>query len=480
MILRSALCASVALFSGCSVDQFKNPQRKDKAECERLGGTPIGDKFCRFASAGRSGESGQGQAGAAGDDADAGPVQNLEPCGPNETLDGCYDGADEKTSLQMPCHMGTRVCRAGFWGRCENQRVPSPEVCNDADDDCDGVVDEFPMSSECSIDKLQGVCRSGATLCPGGAPMCAQTRFPDPETCDGLDNDCDGEVDEHTDKPCYDADRGCVLNDDGAYKCSGICLSGVKKCVEGKLADDCSERVRPELQEHCTEAKGVALDEDCDGKIDESCSCTAGASCYTGPANTRNKSPCKDGKQTCPDPMQAGVCKDEVLPKAEDCANDNGTDDDCNGVVDDLPLRDTSCSDVSKAQGACKDLALWQCADKKQVCVDAAISPEVCDGRKVDEDCDGKTDEGFTLATDRNNCGACGVKCGTDSECCAGQCVNTKASNANCGSCGSVCASTNTCCNGACTNTKTDGKNCGSCGKTCGLLGCGSGTCGLL
>jgi hypothetical protein len=45
---------------------------------------------------------------------------------------------------------------------------------------------------------------------------------------------------------------------------------------------------------------------------------------------------------------------------------------------------------------------------------------EVCDG--VDNDCNGRTDEGFDLASDRNHCGACGAACAPQQVCNQGTC----------------------------------------------------------
>ncbi len=84
-----------------------------------------------------------------------------------------------------PCMPGTQTCREGRWSRCEGAVVPSADVCGDAiDNDCDGLTNE------------------GCT--------CVST----PEQCnDRIDNDCDGEVDEVTCAPLPDA--GMSLPDAG-------------------------------------------------------------------------------------------------------------------------------------------------------------------------------------------------------------------------------------------------------------------------
>ena len=79
-----------------------------------------------------------------------------------------------------------------------------PERCNDADDDCDGRVDEaFPnLGAECRTGR--GACETAGTFrcaadrvsaeCVAAAPVA-----PGVESCNEIDDDCDGDVDEDTD-----------------------------------------------------------------------------------------------------------------------------------------------------------------------------------------------------------------------------------------------------------------------------------------
>ena len=79
---------------------------------------------------------------------------------------------------------------------------------------------------------------------------------------------------------------------------------------------------------------GNGLDDDCDGRVDEGCTCTPNSTrpCFAGPPDRRDVGACSDGLETCTEFGIWSMCLGGTSPRAEEC---NGADDDCNGSTDD-------------------------------------------------------------------------------------------------------------------------------------------------
>ena len=80
--------------------------------------------------------------------------------------------------------------------------IPTAEVCNGIDDDCDGQVDENLGTTACGI----GACRREVAICVDGTPQTCTPGTPTAELCNEIDDDCDGEVDENK------VQADCVIN----------------------------------------------------------------------------------------------------------------------------------------------------------------------------------------------------------------------------------------------------------------------------
>ncbi len=494
--------ALLAGLAGCSFDASANPKH-----CGKCKG-PCFVGFC-LASSSDGGGAGQGGGGEGSGDAaaaDAGAdAAAPESCDTQGETRFCFDGPQQAATVGL-CKAGMQRCQNGVYGPCLGEVTPVDEQCNGQDDDCDGTADEDVAGGSCTADNAEGACKAGTLSCDKGVSRCQSMAEPAPESCNGQDDDCDGKTDEGTGSACYpDGAAGCVMSD-GAWTCTGVCRAGTQACSGGKLGS-CEGAVTPVATDPCT-TSGTAADEDCDGKIDEDCACSSGQtqSCYSGPDGTLGVGACQDGTQTCDTTSNRfGACVGEVLPGAETCQN-QGSDDDCDGTPDNVPTVGDTCIDSSK-KGVCRTGSL-QCKGTSAaapICVTPdPAAKEACDG--LDDDCDGKIDEDFSLQSDPANCGACGaackdtqtccsgrcsdtnsdashcgmcsVSCGSGLDCCGGMCKDEQQDENNCGMCGMVCAKGSTCCGGTCVDLKADGDNCGMCGHGCASgLSCCSGMC---
>jgi hypothetical protein len=94
------------------------------------------------------------------------------------------------------------LCPAAGAADCNDQiaaiHPSAAETCNGLDDDCDATIDEGNPGggADCDLPGLAGACATGDSVCVDGALACTQSVFPSAEVCDGADNDCNGSTDE--------------------------------------------------------------------------------------------------------------------------------------------------------------------------------------------------------------------------------------------------------------------------------------------
>ena len=148
------------------------------------------------------------------------------------------------------------TCKAGFhdldglaangceYGICFNSGV---EVCDGLDNDCDGVIDDN-LGAAPAICPTQGACKTGSTVqCDGASgwrchydPATVSTDATPPyvdlfpETvCDGIDNDCNGIVDDHQPNVGQACDDGKIgeCRSTGTFQCDMANPTGPAICI---------------------------------------------------------------------------------------------------------------------------------------------------------------------------------------------------------------------------------------------------------
>ncbi len=154
--------------------------------------------------------------------------------------------------------------------------LPGSEVCNGLDDDCNGEIDESDPEEggDCQTGE-SGVCGTGILECQGEAGLvCVATEVAAAETCNGLDDDCNGMVDDG--------------NPGGGAACqtgmSGICAAGTQACTGGSVA------CVPDQMAAAAEICGNGLDDDCNGTADDACGLTCQNADIGGPPASLNGS----------------------------------------------------------------------------------------------------------------------------------------------------------------------------------------------
>ncbi len=335
-------------------------------------------------------------------------------------LDADGDAYGDPGSTTQACDQPTGYTAAVYASDCDDgDAAVNPagaERCNGVDDDCDGAVDEGVTDTFFLDADGDGYGESGTTTSACSAPSgytdvdgdCddgdASVHPAGTELCDGIDDDCDGAVDE------ADAADAATWYRDGDSDGYGSPSATTVACDQpsGYLADssDCDDGdddIHPGADEHCD-----GTDEDCDGTVDDA---PVDADTWYGDADGDGYGEPTVTVEACAAPSgyagEASDCDDtdaSINPGASELCN--GDDDDCDGLVDDddpdvtggtawhVDADGDGYGSGAYSVTACSQPAGYvadgsDCADTEADAFPG--NDEHCDG--IDNDCDGSADE---------------------------------------------------------------------------------------
>ncbi|MFO0760840.1 MAG: MopE-related protein [Byssovorax sp.] len=301
------------------------------------------------------------------------PANVVDPTVPNASATD-IDTVTPCPGFGSPCTAGVGECLSnGTKSTCLNNvaicdavaKQPSPEVCDNKDNNCNGQTDEGNPGGNIACNTgLLGVCAPGTTACQNGAVVCNQNVQASAETCDNKDNNCNGQIDEN--------------NPGGNQACNtgllGECAAGTTACQAGSI--HCNQNVQASV-ETCDNK-----DNNCNGQVDEN-NPGGNIACNTGLLGV-----CAPGTTAC----QAGSihCNQNVQASAESC---DDLDNNCNGQTDEGFNKGQPCN---VGLGVCAASGVIECKAGGGAGCSATPgqpSPEVC-GNDLDEDCDGQLENG--------------------------------------------------------------------------------------
>jgi hypothetical protein len=334
----------------------------------------------------------------------------------NGATQPCYTGAAATLGVGA-CHAGTQTCMHGQWGACVGEVTPSEEICDGIDNNCDDQVDEDLGTTTCG----GAGCTVTVQNCVGGVVQTCDAHQVDGQACD------DGNACTQTDTcqagTCTGSNPVICAASDQCHV-AGVCNPANGQCSNPNKADGSA----------CDDGNACTQTDTCQSGVCTGSNpvvCAASDQCHVAgvcnPANGQCSNPnkadgsaCNDGNAcTSNDVCTNGVCGGTAYTcAAPDQCHQAGT---CNG--------DGTCSFANKANGtACNDGNACTQTDTCQNGTCTGSNPVVC--------------------TPLDQCHTAGV-CNTST----GVCSNPNQPNGTACNDGNACTRTDTCQAGVCTGS---------------------------
>lgn len=332
----------------------------------------------------------------------------------------CYTGPAGTEDVGL-CSGGIQTCdSAGVWGDCEGETIPVAETCDGDDNNCDGDTDENPGAlctdnNACNGDELcsGGVCQSGT-----------------PVVCSDTGNVCTDNVCNTDTGLCAPSNNTASCDDNDACTITDVCSNGSCTSSGSLTCTDSNECT----DDSCVPASGCVYTNNT-ASCDDNDTCTTTDACSEGscvgsdPLSCNDENECTD--DSC-DPAGGCVYTDNTIAcnDGDACTTtDVCLAGSCSGTAKDCDDGEPCTTDTCDL-GVCENTATLGTCDDGDPCTEGDdCSSGVCAGTAIDCDdgidctvdacnpddgsCDNDPDDLF-CDNGNNLCDACDTELGCE------------------------------------------------------------------